>query len=90
MIEAAKGGHTEIVKLLLEYPKSVTQRTQILNAVQSSLSNENDREGEPSGLNDRIPGEFIPNISFTRRDEEIFIIRSNLENSSRQSPNEWF
>ena len=67
MIEAAKGGHTEIVKLLLEYPKSVTQRAQTLaasNSVQSSqqnLSNENDQEGEqenptanslPSGLND--------------------------------------
>lgn len=50
LIEAAKGGHIEIVKLLLEYPKSVTQRTQTLaanNSVQPSqqnLSNENDQE----------------------------------------------
>lgn len=57
MIEAAKGGHTEIVKLLLEYPKSVTQRTQVLassNSVQPSshanLSNGNNQEGEQDSL----------------------------------------
>ena len=49
LIEAAKGGHTEIVKLLLEYPKSVTQRTQMVSSVEPlhpNLSNENNEEHE--------------------------------------------
>lgn len=52
LIEAAKGGHTEIVKLLLEYPKSVTQRTQIVAPISSveslhyEVSNENDEDRE--------------------------------------------
>jgi hypothetical protein len=58
LIEAAKGGHTEIVKLLLEYPKSVTQRTQMVSSVEPlhhNLSNENDEEGEEE---ETLPNSF--------------------------------
>ncbi|CAF1429975.1 unnamed protein product [Rotaria sordida] len=47
LIEAAKGSHTEIVKLLFEYPKSITQRIQTIIPTSSvdplylNLSNEN-------------------------------------------------
>ncbi len=65
LIEAAKGGHTEIVKLLLEYPKSVTQRTQIVAPTSSveplhhDLSNENDEEGEEEeGLTATLQNSF--------------------------------
>ncbi len=57
LIEAAKGGHTEIVKVLLEYPKSVTQRIAPINSVEPLL-NEEGGEEEEEGLTTTIPNSF--------------------------------
>ena len=64
MIEAAKGGHTEIVKLLLEYPKSVAQRTPTaappssIETLHNDVKNENDEEKEQN-LTVTMPTSFL-------------------------------
>lgn len=53
LIEAAKGGHTEIVKLLLEYPKSVSQRPALPTTTEPSTTD--DAEGEDRRTTTALP-----------------------------------
>lgn len=57
MIEAAKGGHTAIVQLLLEYPKSILNCT--INTTETNDNgNDNDDDDEDENLTVTMPNSF--------------------------------
>ncbi len=92
LIEAAKGGHTEIVKLLLEYPKSVTQRTQIVapttavEPLHHDLINENNQEGEEEGLTTTLPNSFPLSTGFYSDKKSILPSFYFIGDNKKSSP----
>jgi hypothetical protein len=83
LIEAAKGGHTEIVKLLLEYPKSVTQRTQtVVEALHHDLSNEEGEEEENFDTKKSSPIQLLKNLQKIVPRNILDVLQTGVKESS--------